>query len=65
MPQSEQGYRLDQLVDQEDLKLLEDIAALRGVNAEQLAKELIQKHIARRTKPPTMQGTVQPFRRRD
>lgn len=55
---------LEHLLSEEDLELLKSMAAQAGVTPEELAKKGIQDLITRRTRPRTMPGTVQPFRRR-
>lgn len=55
---------LEQLLSEEDLEFLRLLASEEGVAPEELAKKGIQDLITMRTRPRTMPGTVQPFRRR-
>lgn len=55
---------LEHLLNDEDLDFLAELARQMGVNPEQLAKKGIQDTITKRTRPRSMPGTVQPFRRR-
>ena len=55
---------LEHLLSEEDLEFLRALAREEGVAPEELAKKGIQDLITRRTRPRTMPGTVQPFRRR-
>ncbi|MCK8669422.1 hypothetical protein M1M11_31550 [Pseudomonas azerbaijanoccidens] len=63
MPENPCDLFLQQIADVEDIQFLEQAAAERGITTQQLVKELIERHIVARTRPKTMQGTVQPFRR--
>jgi EAL domain-containing protein (putative c-di-GMP-specific phosphodiesterase class I) len=63
MPETQSDLSLRQLADVEDIQFLEQAAAELGISPQQLAKELIERHIVARTRPKTMSGTVQPFRR--
>ncbi|EJM92441.1 hypothetical protein [Pseudomonas sp. GM67] len=63
MPENQDDLSLRQLADEEDIELLRQAAKELGIPPEQLAKELIEKHIVARTRPKTMSGTIQPFRR--
>lgn len=63
MPENQDDLSLRQLADDEDIELLRQAAKELGITPEQLAKELIEKHIVARTRPKTMSGTIQPFRR--
>lgn len=61
---AKQELALEDLLDDRDRELLQEIAAELGTTPAQLAKQAIQETIAKRTRPRTMPGTVQPFRRR-
>jgi len=63
MPETQSELSLRQVADFEDIKFLEQAAAELGITPQQLAKELIERHIVARTRPKTMQGTVHTFRR--
>ncbi|MFI8643860.1 hypothetical protein ACIGJK_03520 [Pseudomonas iridis] len=63
MPENQSDLSLGQLADAEDIQFLEQAAAELGITPQQLVKELIERHIVARTRPKTMPGTVQPFRR--
>lgn len=63
MPENQSGLLLWQIADEEDIKFLGEVANSLGIPIEQLAKERIEKLIVTRTRPKTMTGTVQPFRR--
>lgn len=63
MPDNQSDLFLRQIADEEDIKFLGEVAASLGIPIEQLAKERIEKLIVTRTRPKTMAGTVQPFRR--
>lgn len=54
---------LRQVVDDDDLEFLEKTAAVLGITAEQLAKQLIERRIVEKTKPKSMSGTIQAFRK--
>ncbi|UVO19571.1 hypothetical protein [Stutzerimonas stutzeri] len=56
---------LGNLLNDEDLALLEELAKQRGLTVAELAKKGIQDTITKRTRPRSMPGTVQPFRRRE
>jgi len=62
MPETNCELSLRQIADDEDLQFLVEAAAQLGIPVEQLTKEAIEKHIADRTRPKTMKGTVQAFR---
>jgi len=55
---------LGRLLNDEDLEFLTELAKQLGLSPDQLAKKGIQDTITRRTRPRSMPGTVQPFRRR-
>ena len=55
---------LGQLLNDEDLEFLTELAKQLGLSPDQLAKKGIQDTITKRTRPRSMPGTVQPFRRR-
>lgn len=63
MPENQRGLLLEQIADEEDIQFLREAAAELGIPVEQLAKEKIEKLIVTRTRPKTMSGTVQSFRR--
>jgi len=63
MPETQSELSLRQIADFEDIEFLEQAAAELGITPQQLAKELIERHIVARTRPKTMKGTVQAFRR--
>jgi EAL domain-containing protein (putative c-di-GMP-specific phosphodiesterase class I) len=63
MPETQDDLSLRQIADEEDIELLRQEAQALGITPEQLAKELIERHIVARTRPKTMTGTIQPFRR--
>lgn len=63
MPEQESDLLLEQIADTEDIHFLRAVAAGRGISVEQLVKEEIEGLIVTRTRPETMTGTVQPFRR--
>lgn len=63
MPENKDDLSLGQLADEGEIELLRQVAKELGITPEQLAKELIEKHIVERTRPKTMTGTIQPFRR--
>jgi len=59
------GYELASLLDEEDLKFLEELAKANGLDVCQQAKEGIQQNIRRVTRPKRMPGKIQAFRARD
>lgn len=63
MPENHDDLSLRQIADEEDIELLQQEAKALGMTPEQLAKEMIERHIVARTRPKTMPGTIQPFRR--
>jgi hypothetical protein len=63
MPDNQSGLLLKQIADEDDIQFLSEVAECLGIPIEQLAKERIEKLIVTRTRPKTMTGTVQPFRR--
>jgi hypothetical protein len=63
MPENQCDLLLEQIADEQDIQFLREAAAELGIPIEQLAKERIEKLIVTRTRPKTMTGTVQPFRR--
>ncbi|MCJ8207705.1 hypothetical protein [Pseudomonas sp. RGM2987] len=63
MPERNCELLLQQIADEEDITFLSEAAAQLGIPIEQLTKETIEKHITDRTRPKTMTGTVQSFRR--
>lgn len=65
MPEIEQGMDIEDLVDTEDRDLLEAEAAKRGMTVAELAKQGIQKKLTERTRPNSMAGVLQAFRRKD
>ncbi|SEJ53058.1 hypothetical protein SAMN04244572_04361 [Azotobacter beijerinckii] len=60
---SDEQLDVEDLVGGEDLDFLREMATERGISPGEMAKEGIQEIIAKRTKPKTMPGKVQPFRR--
>jgi hypothetical protein len=64
MPEEEMGMELEELVSSDDLELLRAEADRRGMTLAEMAKHGIQTEFTRRTKPRSMQGTIQAFRRR-
>lgn len=63
MPENHSDLLLGQIADEKDIQFLKEAAAELGIPVEHLAKQMIEKHIVARTRPKTMAGTVQPFRR--
>ena len=63
MPDNQDDLSLRQIADEEDIELLRLAAKELGITPGQLAKQLIEKLIVVRTRPPTMSGTIQAFRR--
>lgn len=63
MPERNCELLLRQIADEEEIQFLSEAAAQLGIPIEQLTKETIEKHITDRTRPKTMTGTVQSFRR--
>lgn len=63
MPENQGDMSLRQIATEEDIELLRQAAKALGITPEQLAKEMIEKHIVARTRPKTMPGTIQPFRK--
>ena len=63
MPENRSELLLEQIADEKDIQFLKEAAAELGIPVEQLVKEKMEKHIVQRTRPKTMSGTVQPFRR--
>jgi hypothetical protein len=63
MPENQSDLFLWQIADEEDIKFLGEVADALGLPIEQLTKERIERLIVTRTRPKTMTGTVQPFRR--
>lgn len=63
MPENSSELSLRQIADVDDIEFLEQAAAAQGITTQQLAKDLIERHIVARTRPKTMPGTVQPFRK--
>jgi len=55
---------LEHLLNDEDFELLTHMAHELGITPAELAKKGIQDTITKRTRPRSMPGTVQPFRRR-
>lgn len=55
---------LEHLLNDGDLELLTHMAHELGIDPAELAKKGIQDTITKRTRPRSMPGTVQPFRRR-
>jgi hypothetical protein len=47
----------------EQLCKLERLASQRGITADELAAELVRKHVEERTKPKAPKGNIRPFRR--
>ena len=64
MPIEDVGTDIGELAEGEDLDFLKLVAAERGVPVERLAKHGIQKIFAQRTRPRSMSGTIQAFRRK-
>lgn len=64
MSANDNDMALEHLLSDEDLELLKHLASERGMTPAELAKKGIQDLITRRTRPRSMPGTVQPFRRR-
>ncbi|WP_280042007.1 hypothetical protein [Pseudomonas sp. Hg5Tf] len=65
MPDPQNGMALEDLLDGDDLVLLKEEAARRGITPEQLAKFGMQQELTKRTRPKAMNGTIQAFRRRE
>lgn len=63
MPENPCELSLAQIADEQDIQFLREAAATLGIPIEQLVKERIEKLIVTRTRPKTMSGSVQPFRR--
>lgn len=63
MPERDSGMVLGELLDEQELKAFEAEAELRGLTVQQLAKVAIQQSITDRTRPRTMSGPIQAFRR--
>ena len=63
MPENQSDLLLERIADEKDIQFLREAAAELGIPVEQLAKQMMEKHIVQRTRPKTMSGTVQPFRR--
>ena len=63
MPDENSDVSLRQIADKEDIEFLENAAAGLGITVEQLAKELIERRIVAKTRPKTMSGPIQAFRR--
>lgn len=64
MSANDEQMALEQLLSDEDLELLTHMAHELGITPAELAKKGIQDTITKRTRPRSMPGTVQPFRRR-
>ncbi len=64
MADEEREMPLGSLVDRADLEFLEAAATELGIAPETLAQELIENRISVITRPKTMAGKLQPFRRR-
>ena len=64
MPEKEDGMDLGDLIDVEDLEALEQEAKRRGLTLAETTKFGMQKNLAERTRPKSMSGTIQAFRRR-
>lgn len=60
---SDEQLDVKDLVGDEDLEFLKEIAAKSGVSIGEIAKEGIQEIITKRTRPRPMPGTIQAFRR--
>lgn len=65
MPDETSGIDLEELLDGDELELLKEEAARRGMTPAELAKSGIQQQITKRTKPKAMTGVIQAFRRKD
>ncbi|MDD1966972.1 hypothetical protein NPS29_16710 [Pseudomonas putida] len=65
MPEQEQGMDLGDLIDDEDLLVLEEEAKRRGLTLAETAKFGMQRKLRERTRPKSMTGTIQAFRRKD
>jgi hypothetical protein len=63
MAENQSDLLLEQIADEKDIHFLREAAAALGISVEQLVKEKIERHIVARTRPKTMSGAVQPFRR--
>lgn len=64
MPEKEEGMDLGELIDVEDLKVLEEEADRRGLTLAETTKFGMQRKLTERTRPKSMSGTIQAFRRR-
>jgi len=64
MSEQDSGLVIGDLLDEEELKAFQKEAEFRGLSLEQLAKFAIQQAITDRTRPKTMSGTIQAFRKR-
>ena len=64
MPEIEEGMDLGDLIDAEDLEALEQEAKRRGLTLAEATKFGMQKKLTERTRPKSMSGTIQAFRRR-
>ena len=64
MPEIDEHMDLGDLIDDEDLKVLEEEAKRRGKTLAETAKFGMQKKLTERTRPKSMSGTIQAFRRR-
>lgn len=65
MSEQDSGLVIGDLLDGEELESFQKEAEFRGVSLEQLTKFAIQQEITDRTRPKTMSGTIQAFRRRE
>ncbi|WP_026079362.1 hypothetical protein ACQCLI_18245 [Pseudomonas nitroreducens] len=61
---AKQELALPDLLDDQDQEFLRELAERLGLTPAQAAKQGIQETIVKRTRPRTMPGTVQPFRRK-
>jgi hypothetical protein len=64
MPEKDEGMDLGELIDAEDLTVLEEEAKRRGLTLAETAKIGMQRKLTERTRPKSMSGTIQAFRRR-
>lgn len=64
MGTSDDQLDVHDLAEGEDLEFVREMAVKNGISLGEMAKDAIQEVITKRTKPRTMPGPVQPFRRR-
>lgn len=65
MPEKDEGMVLGELIDDADLLVLEQEAKRRGLTLAETAKIGMQRKLRERTRPKTMTGTIQAFRRKE